>query len=150
MLSGTPFKSLLAASSAAEQMTLSQSLHMRTETVQPPPVSICLRAQRSKSMGDHTRFLLIAVSRVVVGSWQSVRSSHCLCWMSSNQHPAQTGCGSLLQAETSETAAELVPGEKRHLPKGSSLKAAEKQDESWLKAMLFSSNLSKCLTSEDN
>lgn len=51
-------------------MILPQSLHMCTETVQPPPVSICLRTQRSKSMGDHTRFLLVALSRVVVGSWQ--------------------------------------------------------------------------------
>lgn len=31
-------------------------------------------------------------------------------------------------------------------PKGSSLKAAKKQDEPWLKVMMFSYNLSKCLT----
>lgn len=51
--------------------------HTDTEPVQPPPVSICLRAQRSKYVGDHTHtFFALALSRAVVGSWQSQRDLH--------------------------------------------------------------------------
>lgn len=55
MFSGTLFQSLLTTSNAAEQ-----NLASATEPVQPPPVSICVRGQRSRSVGDHTRFLCMS------------------------------------------------------------------------------------------
>lgn len=135
-----------------QSKTLPLSLqHTDTEPVQPPPVSVCLRAQRSKSVGDHMRFLSIAVSRVLVGSWQSHHDLHRVSagWPQVTRLASLTAaphCKQKLQRQLpSRSLWRNVP-----FPKDSSLKAAKKQDESWLKAMMFCYNSSPCLTSEGN